>query len=279
MSNSNPSINISGLQGVSATLLVPFIARARAATLFPDLRFQDPIAESILPRLQIDQANLPLDTDSLRKNIVRGRIFDRQLRLFFDDYPDATVISLGAGLSTQFHRVDNGRVTWFDIDLPEVIKVKSLLLPHNDRYHLHGCSLTEPDWLDLVSVAPDTPVIIVCEGVLNFIEPTSVKAFFQMIAAHFKTQAHIVFDYVHPWLLRAANKSHYVRTTSADFRWGIRHIREVLSWSKRFELVDVFSVMAEVGGSRALMAMLFHRVTGSHLYAIAELRLRRDPNR
>ena len=279
MSTSNLPVDTSALQGVSATLLVPFIARARAATLYPDLRFQDPMAESILPRLRIDQANLPLDTDSLRKNIVRGRIFDRQLRLFLEDRPDATVISLGAGLSTQFHRVDNGCVTWFDIDLPEVIKVKSLLLPRNDRYHLHGCSLTDPDWLDLVSVTPGTSVIIVCEGVLNFIEPASVKAFFQMIASHFNTQTHIVFDYVHPLLLRAANKSQYVRTTSSEFRWGIRHIREVLGWSKRFEFVDEFSVMAEVGGSRALMAKLFHWVTGSHLYAIAELRLRRDPKR
>jgi O-methyltransferase involved in polyketide biosynthesis len=273
MAKTGGSIDVSCLQGVSETLLIPFIARARASTLFPDLQFQDPIAEDILPRLNIDISTLPLDTDLLRKNIVRGRIFDRQLRLFFDVHPDATAISLGAGLSTQFHRVDNSRLKWFDIDLPEVIKVKSTLLPQNARYHLYGCSLTDPQWLDAVFWSTDEPVILICEGVLNFIEPEAVKAFFQMVAEHFTTQTQIIFDYVHPLLVGAANKSKYVRTTSAEFRWGVRHIQEVIGWSERFELIDEFPIMSEIGGTKGWMSMLFHRITGSHLYAIAQLGL------
>ncbi|MDM9384757.1 class I SAM-dependent methyltransferase [Chlorogloeopsis sp. ULAP01] len=277
MGKTGDYIDVSCLQGVSETLLIPFIARAQASTLFPDLQFQDAIAEDILPKLNIDFSTLPLDTDSLRKNIVRGRIFDRQLRLFLDAYPDATVISLGAGLSTQFYRVDNGHLKWFDIDLSEVIKVKSTLLPQNNRYHLYGCSLTDPKWLNIVFWSINEPVIIICEGVLNFIEPTEVKNFFQMVAKHFMTQTQIIFDYVHPLLVRVANKSKYIHKTSAKFRWGISNIQEVIEWSERFELIDEFSIMSEIGGTKGLLSILFNRITGSHLYAIAQLGLHPIP--
>jgi hypothetical protein len=76
-----------------------------------------------------------------------------------------------------------------------------------------------------------------------------------------------------PLLVRAANKSKYVRRTSAEFKWGVRHIQEVIRWSDRFELIDEFPIMSEVGGTKGLMSMLFHRITGSHLYAIAQLEL------
>ncbi|MFQ4141630.1 class I SAM-dependent methyltransferase [Chlorogloeopsis sp. ULAP02] len=277
MGKTGDYIDVSCLQGVSETLLIPFIARAQASTLFPDLQFQDAIAEDILPKLNIDFSTLPLDTDSLRKNIIRGRIFDQQLRLFFDAYPDATAISLGAGLSTQFYRVDNGHLKWFDIDLSEVIKIKSTLLPQNNRYHLNGCSLTDPQWLNIVSWSTNEPVIIICGGVLNFIESAEVKVFFQMVAKHFTTQTQIIFDYVHPLLIRTANKSKYVRKMSAKFRWGIGNIQEVIEWSERFKLIDEFSIMSEIGGAKGWLSMLFHRITGSHLYAIAQLGLHPIP--
>ena len=38
---------------------------------------------------------------------------------------DATVIELGCGLDTSFSRIDNGRLRWYDLDLPEVIDFSS----------------------------------------------------------------------------------------------------------------------------------------------------------
>ena len=54
---------------------------------------------------------------------------------------------------------------------------------------------------------------------------------------------------------------------------GFDIFQEVIGWSKRFKLIDEFPIMSEVGESKGLMVMLFHRITGSHLYAIAQLEL------
>jgi O-methyltransferase involved in polyketide biosynthesis len=34
------------------------------------------------------------------------------------------MVELGTGLNTRFERLDNGRVHWFDLDLPDVMALR-----------------------------------------------------------------------------------------------------------------------------------------------------------
>jgi O-methyltransferase involved in polyketide biosynthesis len=56
--------------------------------------------------------------------IVRSLHADAALRAFLREHPSATVVNLGCGLDTTFARVDNGTVTWYDLDLPDVIELR-----------------------------------------------------------------------------------------------------------------------------------------------------------
>ena len=100
-----------------------------------------------------------------------------------------------------------------------------------------------------------------------------VKSFFQMIEKYFPTEAEILFDYIHPILVGLANKSNYIQKNSAQFKWGIRSIQNVIAWSDRFRLLNEVSIMSQIGGTRAWVAKLFHWLTKSHLYAIAQLKI------
>ena len=57
------------------------------------------------------------------------RAFDNAIRRVLRRKPDATVVALGEGLETQFWRVDNGRVRWVTVDLPESIALREQVLP------------------------------------------------------------------------------------------------------------------------------------------------------
>lgn len=76
-------------------------------------------------------------------------------------------------------------------------------------------------------------------------------------------------NYFLPWLVRATNQSKYVRINSAKFRREIRNIQKVIAWSERFKLIEEFPIIREFSGIKGLMAMLFHELTGNHLYAIS----------
>jgi O-methyltransferase involved in polyketide biosynthesis len=50
---------------------------------------------------------------------------DRALKAYLTDEPQATVVNLGCGFDTTFQRVDNGTMRWIDLDLPDVIELRS----------------------------------------------------------------------------------------------------------------------------------------------------------
>ena len=51
-------------------------------------------------------------------------------RHFIAEHPDAVVVQIGAGLDARYERLGKPRSTaWYDLDLPEVIEVRRMLLP------------------------------------------------------------------------------------------------------------------------------------------------------
>src|SRR5512137_467539 len=111
------------LSGVPATSLITLYIRAMESQR-PDALIKDERAEALVRQL---------DPETLRKTaaltedfgrtvvILKGREFDRFAQDFMARHPNAVVVHIGCGLDTRFERVDNGRVEWYDLDLPEVI--------------------------------------------------------------------------------------------------------------------------------------------------------------
>src|SRR4051812_9775241 len=86
---------------------------------------------------------------------LRVRAFDNEIRRFIAANPDATVVALGEGLETQFWRVDNGRVRWVTVDLPESLEVRSRLLPpESDPRRAFAGSALDEAWMDEVDPSP-----------------------------------------------------------------------------------------------------------------------------
>ena len=106
----NTGRSIAGLGCIEQTLLVPLAARVLARRLSPNQGFADPAAEAIAARLACDLTPYEADRDMSRgawSNAVWSWI---TLRDFLTHHPAAQVLSLGSGLSTQFERLDNGRL-------------------------------------------------------------------------------------------------------------------------------------------------------------------------
>src|SRR3954451_13587191 len=120
-----------GLGCVEQTLLIPLAARALARRLFPSQDFADRTAEAIAARLDYDLARFEADREMLRGLVERSLVLDDLLCRFLKRHPEAHVLSLGSGLSTQFERVDNGRLHWIDVDRPKDADLRgSLGSPH-----------------------------------------------------------------------------------------------------------------------------------------------------
>ena len=101
--------------------------------------------------------------------VARTIMFDEALRDLITRYPDATVVNLGCGLDNRFARVDNGRIRWYDLDLPDSIEVRRKVFSDTERRTMLPVSVLDDSWTEKVKAGNPGMVIAVAEGLLMYL--------------------------------------------------------------------------------------------------------------
>ena len=160
------------LTGVPETALWSLYQRASAARAG---YLDDPRAVEVLARLDypFDRFELPGRGLAARLHAQRVRTVDAALRRVLSGALDATVVALGEGFETQFWRVDDGRLRWLTLDLPEVVTVRREVLPGGPRNRTLAGSVTDAEWT--AQVDRERPVIITAQGLLPYFERDEVR--------------------------------------------------------------------------------------------------------
>jgi O-methyltransferase involved in polyketide biosynthesis len=181
------------LGGVSETMLWALHNRASEAKR-PDGVLADPESVRIHDLVDYDfTRHFGHPQGSLA---ARAAEIDRVLRSWLERHPDGCVASLGEGLETQARRVDNGRMQWLSVDLPDAIRLRERFFAPTGRFRHIAASALDPVWMDAVD--PSSGVFIVAQGLLMYLEPTTVRELVVGIADRFPG-AEIVFDTVPRW--------------------------------------------------------------------------------
>lgn len=220
---------------------MPLYARA-VESRRADAVFQDPRAEELVAQLDYDFDRVALRGFHQSTRVMGTREFDRITSQFLVRHPDGVVVHLGCGLDTRFDRVDNGAVTWFDLDLPEVAELRRELglAAGPTRYHLVGGSALDDAWL--AEVAAETAgrsVLVVAEGVLAYFTDEQARSLFGAIAQRLPG-AELVFDVFQPWAIRVGNLQMALMGFRAPMRWGLRRPADVLAWGEGFRLLEAW---------------------------------------
>jgi O-methyltransferase involved in polyketide biosynthesis len=221
------------LSGVAGTLLITLYIRAMESQR-PDALIKDERAEALVRQLDPEtlRKTLALTDDFSRVAVIlKGREFDRFAQDFLARHPDAVVVHIGCGLDTCFERLDNGQVEWYDLDLPEVIELRRMLVGGEGlRHHFLACSVFDNAWLDAVSVHRRRPFLFLAEGVFMYFEEAQVKSLLLTLHDRFPG-AELVFDAFSPFMAWG----HNVRVTrtgvGAYLHWGLKHPRDLEEWS------------------------------------------------
>jgi O-methyltransferase involved in polyketide biosynthesis len=191
-----------GLEGVPETLLWTLYHRALEARR-PDAVLHDPAAVDLVERIDYPFAERFGTGGLAQAQALRVLAFDREVRRFLKRHPDGTVVALGEGLETQSARVDNGRVRWIGVDLPEAVEVRRRLLPDGPRHRAIACSVLDAAWME--EVDGGRGVLLTAQGLLMYVDPPGVHTVLERCAARFPG-AGLVFDAVPRWLATAAQR-------------------------------------------------------------------------
>ena len=227
------------LSGVAETLLIPLYIRAMESQR-PDALIKDERAEALVRQMDQDSLQSKLakieDYSAIPSFmqvaiILRSREFDRHARDFLARHPEAVVVHIGCGLDTRFERVDNGRVEWYDLDLPDVIELRRKLIGgEGERYHLLACSVLDSAWLDTVSAHRRRPFLFLAEGALMYFDEAQVKSLVLTLKEHFPG-AELVFDAFSPFFSWANNLRVTLTKIGARSYWALKRSKDLERWS------------------------------------------------
>jgi methyltransferase (TIGR00027 family) len=228
------------LSGVAETLLITLYIRATESQR-PDALFKDERAEALVRQLDQEslRKTLALTDDFSRVAVIlKGREFDRFAQDFLTRHPDAVVVHIGCGLDTRFERLDNGRVEWYDLDLPDVIELRRKLVGgEGERHHFLAGSVLDSAWLNTVSVHGQRPFLFLAEGVFMYFEEAQVKSLVLTLRDRFPG-AELVFDAFSPFLRWAHNIKVTRTRIGARLHWALKHAQDLERWGDGIRLLD-----------------------------------------
>ena len=210
------------LGDVQETLYFPLLARAREAGMRRPL-LRDHKAVEMTDAIAIDQARFTGGAGGMFM-VLRTAIYDHWVNRFLAEHPAGTVVELGTGLNTRFERVDNGRVHWYDLDLPDTIELRRRFFADTDRRRMIAGSVLDEDWMDTIAASPG-PYLFVSEGVLVYLPPEDVLRTLRTIAERFPG-SRLAID-VYPHHMRKRHAQLGAKRNVAGWHWFCDDPREL----------------------------------------------------
>ncbi len=240
------NINEIKLGSVQETLLLPLWGRAIETQKKKPL-LVDSKAVSIIN-------NIPYDYTVISKNIshlvqaswiARSIFFDKEIKAFIDVYPQATIVNIGCGLDTTFDRVDNGKIRWIDLDLPDTIDLRKKYISESNRSHFIPKSVFDQNWYD--GIEKKDRVMLLIAGVLCYFSESDVKRLFNDFHTYIPG-AEVVFDYFSILGMKVSNKKVIEKggmDKSAYLKWGIDNIMNIEGWSSNIKVISCMPMYKE----------------------------------
>jgi O-methyltransferase involved in polyketide biosynthesis len=236
-------------------MIGPLWARATYSQLYPEILLDDQ-AVKLIEKVKNQHPEAEAEFNAMEEFIdefygltflIRASTFDDAINEFLSQYPEATIVNIGCGLDTTFSRIDNGQITWYDLDLPVAIKYRRQWLPETSRNLNISKSVFDYSWFRDVQCNHQKGVFCFAGGLFHYFSESEVAAFFQAMAEAFPT-GELFFDIPSKLgvrILKCRFKSHGIE--GIDIKFGLGNAwKQIPSWTKRAKVLNWFPMFSRV---------------------------------
>ena len=234
-------------KNVSETLLITLNARGKDADS-PNSVLNDKKSAEIMSKIDYDFSKFDKGWMSYYGILARAKTMDQEIKKFMDKYPDCVIVSIGAGLDTRFSRIDNGKITWYNLDLPEVIEQRKIFFEENPRVRDIPKSAFDSSWTEYVETH-GKELLIISEGVLMYFDENEVKNFLNILTDRFDKFT-LYLNLLSKKLVKQARRHDTLKTMkNAEFKWGVKDGSEIVKLEpklKQIGLINFTKKMAKI---------------------------------
>lgn len=236
-------------QSVQATMLIPLYGRAKMSELYPDLIY-DSEAIRIVSKIDMDFSRIERAFGEYggASYLARARRMDAEVSAFLKKYPYSTVVNIGAGLDTTFSRVDNGKVLWYNLDLPDAITYRQNLIQPTERSMDIPKSVFDYSWLDDIILGTDGQLLLIAAGVFFYLKGAQLRKMMQNVIGKFPT-GELFFDAASGIGYKMSNRLVKKSGNSgAEMQFYVNGSKPLYKWSPKIKRVEIIPFFGDVRG-------------------------------
>ncbi len=231
------------LNGVAETLLIPLAFRA-IESQEPKPILMDSTAGPLANELGLDITRFRNIGHDRVFTMMRAREFDRRAREFLTEFQCPVVVEIGCGLDNRLARVDDGQAEWYQIDLPEVMALRSSLAACRTRGTSIVGSVLEAGWMGHVAYDPKKAFLFLAEGVFRYFSDGEVKGLVLTLRDHYPG-CRLIFDALSPLLAWIERHAGGLRQAANQVRWTLKEDAELESWGDGIRLLGRWTYFEE----------------------------------
>lgn len=232
--------------GVPETMVQTLYARANE-TRKKNAKINDEIAVELVKKLDYDFSKADKDNAMTYGVIARTIVLDRMVEQYLKKHANTVVINIACGLDTRCYRMKGKYLYWYNIDLPETMKIRWQFLPETGPIYQIAKSAMDNFYIDDIDYHGEN-VLAIIEGLTMYLCEKDIRKMFSIIEKSFK-KVTVMVETMSPFVVKHV-KEKSIEGSNAKFTWGVKNGTELQ------RIVPGFSVQQEVSlveGMKKLM--------------------------
>ena len=223
-----PTIN-----GSAETMLQSFYARAQYSKR-RNHKFNDAKAVELVDKIDYDFSAAAKDSAMGKGVIARTIVFDELVKNFIEKNPGCTVVNIACGLDTRFYRMDNGKITWYNLDLPETIAIRNQIFEESGRVSTIGISALDSAWPKEVKVRGK--MLFIIEGLSMYLTAEENGKILKVIKDNFDN-AYILMECLAKTWIKKEGIEKSIQQTGSKFVFGADHFEDLGNMTKGYHKI------------------------------------------
>lgn len=239
--------------GVPETMIQTLYARAKE-TKKQNAKFKDEFAVELVENMDYDFSKADQDIMMSCGVIARTIVLDRMTEQYLSKHENTVVVNIACGLDTRCYRMKGKYLCWYNVDLPETMRIRRRFLTETDPVYQIAKSAMDVSYIDDIDYHGEN-VLAIIEGLTMYLCEEDIRKMFSIIE-HAFSEVTVMVETMSPFVVKHV-KEKSIEGSHAKFTWGVKNGKQLQ------KILPAFSAQQEVSlveGMKELMPV--YRVAG-----------------
>ena len=230
-------VNVTGLP---ETMIQTLYARAKESGK-ENAKIHDDMAVEMVSRLDYDFSKADQDKAMSYGVIARTIVLDEMVEKYLSGHPNTIVVNIASGLDTRCYRMQGKYVRWYNVDLPETMKIREKFITENGSISQIAKSAMDASYIDDIEYGGEN-VLVIIEGLSMYLSEADVLQMMSIIEKTFR-KVTVMIETMSPFVVKHI-KEKSIEGSHAKFTWGVKNGKDLqqivpaFNWKRDVSLVE-----------------------------------------